>query len=265
MINNYYRPETLADALALKKQHGDEAAWLAGGSRLNRGSFEHAATTLISLEKLGLKGIEVKDGSLEIGAMVTLQQLIESTETSEELKAVFAQIFNRNIRNQSTLGGEIAAANGRCEVMPGLIAAGAHVVLADDSVFSVEEYLQAEDKALILKVVVPANLKALKIRKITNSAAAEPILAAAVARKADDTWGIALSGVAEKPVRLRDAEALVGESQLAEGKIEQLQKVVSDSIKPVSDFRASAEYRSSVSGVVVVRLVDECAPISKSQ
>ncbi len=260
MINNYYRPETLADALALKKQHGDEAAWLAGGSRLNRGSFEHAATSLISLEKLGLKGIEVKDNNLEIGAMVTLQQLIESADVSEELKAVFAQIFNRNIRNQATLGGEIAAANGRCEIMPGLIAAGAHVGLADESVLSVEEYLQAEEKALILKVVVPANLKSLKIRKIANTAAAEPVLAAAVAKKTDDTWGIALSGVAEKPVRLRDAEAVV-----AEGKLEQLQKVVSDSIKPVSDFRASAEYRSSVSGVVVARLIDECAPTSKDQ
>ena len=111
----------------------------------------------------------------------------------------------------------------------------------------------SDETALILKVTIPCNLKSLKMHKVAHTAAAAPILTAAVCYHADNSWSLALSGISETPMRLRDAEALLS----AEYESETLVKAVADTIFPIADFRASAEYRRKASAAVIARLVNE--------
>lgn len=258
---NYYRPQTLADALTLKQKHGDSAAWLAGGSHLNRGDTESRPVTLISLENLELNTLKVDDKDYTIGAMVTLQEIIDSPAIHNDLQQAMALLFNRNVRNQTTLGGEIANKDSRSPVLAALLAACAQLTVCDlhgdEHSLSLEQYIQEDREDLILTVSIPLNLKALKVHKVAHTAGAAPILTAAVCHQIDDTgkdgWNLALSGVAEKPMRLRDAEALIND----DCDQETLAKAVSEAVFPIDDFRASAEYRREVSGVVIARLVNE--------
>ena len=253
---NFFRPETLADALALKEQH-ENSVWLAGGSHINSGANTEHYETLVSLENLGLNTISSDDRTCEIGATVTLQEIIDCPVVHADIQAAMGLIYSRNLRNQTTIGGEIAQANPRNPVLAALIAACAQVVLADERVMPVEQYLADDHKELILKVAIPCNLKALKMHRIGNTVAAEPTLAAAVCQLNDGSWGLALAGVEDQLIRLHDVEKTLHGCQPADFDKDAFAKAVSEAVTPVSDFRASAEYRRQVSGVVTARLVHE--------
>ena len=67
-------PASLEEALSLRAEHGDEATVLAGGTFLgilmNQGFLAPAA--LLSLGRVEeLRGIDVVDGELRLGAMAT--------------------------------------------------------------------------------------------------------------------------------------------------------------------------------------------------
>jgi carbon-monoxide dehydrogenase medium subunit len=69
---------------------------------------------------------------------------------------------------------------------------------------------------------------------------------------------VALGAVAPCPVRARKAEALL-EGQLAtDSLIRKVAETASDEITPITDVRASAEYRREISRVLVRRALEEC-------
>src|SRR5215204_4750024 len=128
--------ESLEHALELRQQHGDDAHLIAGGTSLmvlmNLGLLE--PSHLISLRKLqDLHVIHAtRDGGLSIGAMATHRQL----ETSDDvrnlcpaLNETFGHVATIRIRNQGTLGGNLAHADPAQDPPPMLIALDAEVVL----------------------------------------------------------------------------------------------------------------------------------------
>ena len=77
------------------------------------------------------------------------------------------------------------------------------------------------------------------------------MLTAAVAIDENNQVRIALDGVAERPLRLRDVEA-----QRLEG--EQLEAAVGAAIFPRDDVRGSVAYKRYIAGVVVADLYADC-------
>src|SRR3954454_25175857 len=106
----YARPASLAEAVELLAAD-DGARALAGGQTLvnvmkARAGSPDALIDLAALEEL--RGVDLAaDGTLELGAMATYTQIIESSEARARpiLGEVCSQIADVQVRNRGTIGG----------------------------------------------------------------------------------------------------------------------------------------------------------------
>lgn len=252
MIKDFYRPESLSQALSLKQQFGADAVWFGGGSKLNATPTRTDKERVISLEKLGLNQVSATERGLEFGASVTIQQVIDSDAAPAALKAACQNIYSRHQRNQATLGGEIAANLTAAQVLPALIALGAQVELAEKGVISVEDYVLNEKNDLIVAVILPNASRVCSVRKIARSAGGSTVLSAAVSLEAGN-YVVAVSGLSPRVQRLRDVEAQIANLSDAE-----LEKAVGACVFPQADYCGSVEYKRYIAGVVVADLVADC-------
>ncbi|MFK0573833.1 FAD binding domain-containing protein [Endozoicomonas sp.] len=265
MIREFLLPETLQEALAMKEQHGDQAVYMASGARLNAAPTKTEKAIVISLSRLGLQSIKPSgvglEGGWEIGAMTTLQQVIDHPELPEGLREAAGLIFSRNMRNQITLGGEIAANLQACQIVPALLAMDAEVDVVSDSEESCRMMVEAWQQrpyGLITNVIVPTTLGWCRSEKVGKSCAGLPIVSVSLAVNIKDgkqQFGIALAGVADKAIRLHDVEALITGQALQDR--EAIEEAVAKSVFPETDFLGSADYKRHLSSVLVGLLVAE--------
>ena len=175
MAEKFVIAGTAEEAAALKTA---EAAYLAGGTEINRLNSLVDPKILISIRKIGeLKAITKQDGSVMIGAGCTFQEAIESDLVPEYIKEACFFMGARTKRNMATIGGNIAMKRDDSYLLPTLIAAGAVLMLmgGDGSTcdMAVEDYVKAGDEAvgnaLILKVAVPESLDFIKANRQANT------------------------------------------------------------------------------------------------
>ncbi|MGF1700320.1 molybdopterin-dependent oxidoreductase FAD-binding subunit [Photobacterium makurazakiensis] len=262
MIEQYLTPDTPKQALELMQQYGDEAIWFAGGSKINATPTKSDCTVAIALSKLDLSDVKQQGNSLHIGAMCRIQQLIEHELVPAAIKQSAAFIYSRHIRNQATLGGEIAARQPEAVLVPCLMAMQAELLLADGQQVSTEVYLQQEVRELITEVIIPDVTLSCIGYNLTRSAAGLAVVTAAVSVDRSGNKVIALDGVAPlkngaaQPIRLRDVEG-----QDLKGEL--LEQAVADAIYPVADLCGSVEYKRYIAGIVVTDLMMECQQLAQ--
>src|SRR3954451_11877145 len=166
----YARPGSVAEAIELLAAD-DGARALAGGQTLINVMKARAGSpdALVDLNGLAeLKGIELgADGTLELGAMTTYTEVIESSEARARpiLGEVCAQIADVQVRNRGTVGGNVCTNDPTNHLPPLLAALGAtfviHGVDGERTVpaeeFFLGVYLTAvEQGELLTKIRIPA-------------------------------------------------------------------------------------------------------------
>jgi CO/xanthine dehydrogenase FAD-binding subunit len=129
MVEQFHKPTTIQEALSLKRRLATRAVFLAGGTLANAKDCPVRPEHWISLAGLKLDRVDLRRGDLVIGALCTLQRLIEDARTPVPLQAAAAQIMSRNVRNMATVGGHVAANLPYSDLIPMLIALGAKVEL----------------------------------------------------------------------------------------------------------------------------------------
>src|SRR5688500_11245915 len=123
MITTYHRPKTLDEALTLLTR--PDTVPLGGGTLLSRPTAD--PVEVVDLQSLGLDTIKKNGNNLEIGAMVTLQALLESEQTPEAMKTALKLEAPLNIRNSATVAGTLVACDGRSTFAVSLLALDAKV------------------------------------------------------------------------------------------------------------------------------------------
>lgn len=230
----YFRPDTLVELLKLKREY-PHAVLVAGGTA-SKPSDQAAA--LISLEAVKeLNSIQTSEEAWEIGAAVPLTQIAEHIgRECQAFNKALRRFATRPLRNRATLGGNLAHAWPWGQLVPLLMALNARVRLlsadgerdAPISQFFLAKgrtILQAEE--LIRSITIPrATESALAARGLTSRicdlyvvgprrTGCQPYATGAFAlelngRKIAKAW-LAYSGLAEHPIRAREAEeSLVG-------------------------------------------------------
>lgn len=276
-LQEYHRPQSIAQALELLSRPEVPTAVLAGGTELNgRTDLELAA--VVDLAGLGLDQLEVSAGGLRVGAMVTLQTLTEAPEVQPYATGLLGQAARssapRTIRQAATVGGTLAGAKGGDDLPTALTALDARVILAiTDGIWQVPvgEYLAGRGAAdgtaaLITEVALPALPEGARgaFVKISRTPSDRAIVCAAAVMAVDRHGAcrhlrLALGGVGPHPVRLQEVESrLTGQpvtadriARAAELAAEHLGAAVPETYK--GDFRASAEYRRWVAPVLARR------------
>jgi carbon-monoxide dehydrogenase medium subunit len=253
----YARPSSLAEAVQLLKEN-DGARALAGGQTLVNVMKARAGSpdALIDLSGLeDLKGIELgADGTLEIGAMTTYTEIMDSSEARARpiLGEVCAQIADVQVRNRGTIGGNICTNDPTNHLPPLLAALGARMTIAgtdgertvDATDFFLGVYLTAVGLGeLLTKVTIPAGRKD-GFAAVTLGVEGTCIASAAASLNGGVT--IALGCVDAVPVVLEPESADEDAVRTA---------VRGAAMEPPSDVHASAAYRAHLSEVLAVRAV----------
>jgi aerobic carbon-monoxide dehydrogenase medium subunit len=259
----YARPSTVEDAVRLLSSHAG-ARPLAGGQTLTNVMKARAAAPDVLVDLNDLEELRqitrTADGGLELGAMVTLSELIRSPDADARpiLAEVAAEIADVQVRNRGTIGGNICS-NDPTNHLPPVVAAlgatmtirgadGERTVTTDE--FFVGVYVTAVGPGeLLTKVTVPAAGAA------RDGFASIPIgrdgtcICSAAATVEDGEARIALGCVAAVPV--------VFSSPTDEDAVREA--VRGADLDPPSDVHASDDYRRHLAEVVAVRAVEEAA------
>lgn len=262
MISGFFVPTTATEAVRLRKELGEGACFLGGGTELNSlhappGRTEH----MISLAGLDLGSIEVNSTEISIGAGCTLQELVEAEELPNVIRLACLNVENRTIRNQATIGGHIAVGHRYASVLPILVALGATVdVMTSDGGTSrdpMREHIGGASRALITEVRFPVLSSGLHtaVDQYCRSAIDLPIVTVAVVCRFDSDWvsdpRIVVGGLTDAPQRLLELEGRLDGSVLPPR--ESIEALVAEQVEVDEDPRASVEYRRSVAGTLVER------------
>ncbi len=131
MTYDYHEPESVAEALDLLVRHGEDAHLVAGATAFTllwrQGLLRPGH--VIGLRRIAALGeITTSDGGLVIGATVTHRAIERSQEVARYCPALtrtFASVATVRVRNQATIGGNLAHADPAQDPPPMLIALGA--------------------------------------------------------------------------------------------------------------------------------------------
>jgi len=244
---DYYRPESLEEALALLGQ----GVPLAGGTRLTPERRDLAG--VIDLQDIGLDTLDLMGSQLSLGATVTLQMLVDCEAAPPALQDAARREAGWNIRNAASLGGILHAADGRSHLLTTLAACEVVVqVMPGEETMSLGDYLdfrKGEQAHLVtgIEVNIPARLK---VSYVARSPSDRPILITAAAwyRDTPDSVRLAMGGAGSRP------SCAVVET------VEQASGLATSVYAGAEDAWASAAYRQSAGGTLAVRLFEEVGP-----
>jgi carbon-monoxide dehydrogenase medium subunit len=274
---DYHQPDTLEEALELLDRYQEDAHLLAGGTAmvLLMGQGLAQPDHVVGLQRIeALRGItERPDGGLDLGAMVTHAEVERSAEVAAHcpaLRTAFSEVATVRIRNQGTVGGNLAHADPAQDPPPMLLALDAEVVAASprgERRIPLHElflgFFQTSlepDEILTAVSLPPAERRAasayLKFLPRTKDDYATISAAAWLLPDGDGRCQrarIALGAAGAVPLRARRAEALLAGQVLDDELIDEAAAAVRDEVDPIDDARGSAAYKREMARVFAGR------------
>jgi carbon-monoxide dehydrogenase medium subunit len=262
----YARPQSLEEALSLLAET-DGARALAGGQTLVNVMKARAASpdALVDLSALeALRGIELgPDGTLEIGAMTTYTELVDSVEARARpiLGEVCATIADVQVRNRGTIGGNVCSNDPTNHLPPLLVAIGAQMTVAGAAgertvpaaEFFLGVYMTVVGPGELLTTITVPPGKGDGFASVTLGTDGTCIVSAAAS--VEGGVRVALGCVDAIPVLLEpesdDADAVRA-------------AVLAANLDPPSDVHASGEYRVHLAQVLAARAVQEASGRARS-
>jgi carbon-monoxide dehydrogenase medium subunit len=278
---DYREPETLDEVLALLADDPEDTLVMAGGTSLvilMKQDLIRPAR-VIGLRRLTpLRAIDASNG-LRLGALATHGALARAPQVrahAAALAATFAAVATVRIREQATLGGNLAHADPAQDPPVTLLALDAVAVARSkagerriplDALFVDVFETSLERGELLVRVELPpppagARATYMKFLPTTRDDYATVSVAAVVATGASGACTharIALGGAGPVPLRARDAERSLIGRRLDDAAIREAAALAAAATDPIDDLRGSAEYKRAMAGVWTERALREVA------
>jgi carbon-monoxide dehydrogenase medium subunit len=273
---DYLRPDSVEDAVALLASHGEDAKILAGGQSLvpllNFRMLRPGV--LIDINRVAeLDFVEDHEGGLKVGALTRHHTLETSSLVRERfpvLAEAMAHVAHLAIRNRGTIGGSLSHADPAAELpmMAMLLDADIHTRSPGGARrHSARDFFLApltsalEEDEMVTEIVLPAlpARTGWAFEEFAQRSGDFAIAAVAATVTLSDGKAVearlALMGVDETPLRLRDVEAeLVGQSfatDLVDAAAERARRAV----RPNTDLKASSDYRRHLVAALTRRVL----------
>lgn len=268
-----------ADALADLLLQYPDATLVAGGTDVGlwvTKQFRDPGRIIHLSQVADLQRIERADGWLRIGSGVTVTRAASVLgRLYPDLDALFRRYGSEQVRNSATLGGNIANGSPIGDSMPALIALGARLVLRRGAArreLALEDFFLAYRQTALQAgefletILVPEPSPGLAFACYKISKRFDQDISAVMAGFGLRLEGgivqaarLAYGGMAGTPKRAAAAEAaLIGRPFDATAAKEAAAALTQD-FQPMSDMRASAEYRLLVAGNLIVKFQAEWA------
>jgi len=270
----YHRPTSIAEAVGLLADLGEDARALAGGHSLIPMMKLRLASPAHLVDLAGvsdLKGIRVEGGDIVIGAMTTQQDLLASEQLSAKvpiLRETSLQIADPQVRYVGTLGGNVANGDPGNDMPAVMLCLGASYQVTGrggERRIPAREFYQGayftalEPGEIITAVRIPvppsghgSAYEKLK-RKIGDYATAAAAVVLSVSNGKVATCSIGLTNVAETPLWAEEAARIVIGSALDAASIKRAVGAAEAITSPATDNRGPAHYRTKMAGIMVAR------------
>jgi aerobic carbon-monoxide dehydrogenase medium subunit len=261
----YFRPQSVSEAIALLQEHGDGAKILSGGQslipmmkiRLARPEF------IIDINRLAdLHYIKEESGFLKIGGLTREADL----ETSNLIRSKYliildtaASIADPQVRNLATVGGNLAHGDPANDHPATMLALEAEIVAVGqrgERVIPIKDFFLSvfttalEHGEILTEIRIPippsgsggAYLKLeRKVGDFATVGVAAQVTAdgAGVCRRA----GIGLTNVGATPIKATRAEGFLVGKTMDKQQIDRAGQLAAEEAQPSSDLRGPAEYK----------------------
>lgn len=278
-FEKYFRPTTVQEALDLMKEYGTDCKVIAGGTdvviRLRARTLRVQAIIDISAIP-ELKGITLSKDKAVIGAAHDLRSLSLDPALLESEWKIIAEcaghVSSTQIRNLATLGGNNVNASPSADTTPALLISDAVVnVVGPNGArdIPIDEFFVGPGKTvleqgeLITSFTLPKQEGAAAYHKHAIRGDTDISIVGVGVRIALDENGVvtmarvALGGVAPRSIRVKNVEELLVGTKLTDEDIEKAAELARDSITPITDQRATAEYRKEMVYVNVKNMIRE--------
>jgi carbon-monoxide dehydrogenase medium subunit len=267
----YARPETMDEALELLAGHEGEVRILAGGTDVVPWLRDDliAPSLVVDIKRLpGLTDLGLVDGSVHIGALVTFADLEASPQIREILPMLgeaAGAVGSIGIRHRATLVGNICSAVPSCDSAPPLLVheAMVHVIGSEGArTVAIGEWFAGPKRTalrrgeMVTHVTVPMSPAPSGAAFVRLSRyAGEDLAQASVAVLAlpDRKWRVAYGALAPTPLRAPAIEAVLAGRPLDDDTVAAALRLVPGAVTPITDMRASKEYRLAMAGVMLRR------------
>ncbi len=274
-VTKYMKPESLADALAMKESHPD-AHYIAGGTDLlvQIRSGQQAPQVLISIRDIDiLKGISVGRRTM-IGSMTTINEILGHKRLGDVYPVLIdacSPFASMQIRNVATVGGNICNASPGADLAPALLVLGSVVCVTGsggDREIPIEDFflgpgetcLSGEEivTAITIEPPSPESRAACMRKSRVRMDLALVSVAVMLEMKGDvcERARVAAGAVAPVPARLRSVEDALEGSVMTEALLKKARGLAERGVSPITDVRTDKEYRCHMTGVLFQRAAE---------
>lgn len=274
------QPQSLPEALDVLEQYGYDAKIVAGGTAVVLMLQQKliAPEVLVSLGRVpDLDHIRPAEDGLHIGSLALLRDVEQSPLVRDRCPALAeacGAVGNVRIRNQATLGGNLAEADYASDPPAMLLALDASVTLTSTagsrtvplSDFFLGFYATAlEPNEVVTDIFVPAlpaeaRMTYLKFK--SRSSEDRPCVGVAAVATSDGAacteLRVAVGAACDAPQRLSEFEALAQGERLTDELISEIAEGYASNIETLDDLRGSAWYRTQMIRVHVRRALERC-------
>lgn len=293
MWKGYWTPTTLIEALELLDRYQGQARLIAGGTdlllELDRGVRK--LEQVIDISRLpDLNTIALaEDGRIHLGPLVTHADVVMSALCVAQafpLAQACREVGAPQIRNRATVAGNLITASPANDTITPLMALDATVTLRSihgerqvplSQFYTGVRKTVMQPNEMLVDIAFRANQRGCYLKLGLRRAQAISVVNCAVAIESLGDWSIeslngsmvqsqnhpiqsvriALGAVAPTIVRVAQAEAHVVGKGLSEDVIAEAAQLAAASVKPISDIRASADYRRDMVAVLVKRALTQ--------
>jgi CO/xanthine dehydrogenase FAD-binding subunit len=258
-IKEYYAPTTLDEAYNLFQE--ELTTIISGGTWLKL--LPKAIEKAIDLSKLGLDQVVEKPDTIEIGSMVTLEQLRQHPTLLALADGVIPKAINHimgvPIRNIATIGGSVAGKFGFSDIITPLLTMGTIIEFSHMPDMSLEDYMAHKKIAndFITKIIiasVPGKAHFKSVKKTSNDF---PILNICVS-KLEGKYKIAVGARPAGALLAHKAMDFINEqTSITEDIISETATIAMTELTFGTNSRGSNVYRTSIAEVLIKRGLKE--------
>jgi carbon-monoxide dehydrogenase medium subunit len=276
----YLAPNNLKDALILLKKWRSRGELIAGGTNVvpDLRAKTLRKEILIDLSHLkNLSYIKEEKKRIRIGALTTMPEIAASKTIRSKaciLSEAVGQIGNPLVRNRATIAGNLADASPAADSAVPLLVLEASIVVEKHKgkrkQIPINEFFMGVNKTvlkrdeLIREIVFPKPAPSSRMvyskLGLRNAMAISVVSVGVLAEMEKGRCNrarIALGAVAPTPRRAYGVEKLLVGQAVTEELIDQCCEAIQEEIQPITDVRATFEYRRSMTSVLLKRLLQQ--------
>lgn len=270
----YRAPASLADALSILKQHGDDAKVMAGGQSLIpllKLRFARPALVVDIGRLPALSSVKRENGHVAIGALVRHVDVERSKELEDWLPIMLEAshwIADPLVRNRGTVAGSVCHADPSGDWGSVMLALGADLVASSasgerlihcDGFFQgpFTTTLRADEVVTGIRIPLPKGPSGgayLKLeRKVGDFASAAVAVQVEMDGGKIARAGIGLTAVGATNIKATAAEKALAGQEPTEQLIAEAARLAAQAAEPKGDLRGSVEYKKDIVRVFVQR------------